>query len=706
MARPTQETIDRHRRLKSWFWQEQQRQAANRYQMAIDEDYYDSIQYLPEEARAILARGQAPVAWNEAKPTVDWLIGTERRTRTDFKIISRSDDSEEADADARRKTKLLKYLDDVNRTGFERSAAFAEALKGGLGWIELGVRGDPEQDPVYARAESWRNILYDSLGPRLDLDDSRYLFRFRWLDLDVAKAYFPGQACARILEAAAGGRDEERYMEWFQGSRVRDFDSSGGYLPQQWTQYDASAWLSNPRERVMLIEAWHKEPSKVTTGRGGGLNDRSYMRMRLSIMTEEAILPGYDDWSPYRHNRFPFIPLWCYRRKRDNAPYGVIRPIRGPQDALNKSMSKSIWEASANQVALEKDAVDAKIMTADQIRDEANDPNGMIILASGGLEKFKSIDRQDKVNAHMLIVERAGDTIRSSAGVTPENRGMDTNAQSGKAVNLKQQQGETVTAELFDNLLMARQMEGEITLSLCEQYQTEPKVFSVAGDRGKFEYERINMIDPETGERINDITARSANFVIGEQAWRQNLMQANFESMMELLGQMASISPEVVKAMLASVLELADMPNKKTMIRSVRQALGQPDPDEPMTPEQSEALQRSSMLDRARFDAELAGLKAEVVEAQKRGEKMDAEAVEKRVRAIYQAMQAAQVLATVPQVAPSGDEILRSAGHKDAGGDDPNLPAPSLPAAPLPELQQADGVAAGIETERADGIRV
>lgn len=706
MARPAQEAIDRHRRLKSWFWQEMQRQAANRYQMAIDEDYYDSIQYLDEEAREILARGQSPVAWNETKPTVDWLIGTERRTRTDFKIISRNDDSEEADADARRKTKLLKYLDDVNRTGFERSHAFAEALKGGLSWLELGVRGDPEQDPVYARAESWRNILYDSLGPRLDLDDSRYLFRFRWLDLDVAKAYFPGAACARLLESASSGRDEERYMQWFQGRKVEDYDNMGAYLPQQWTQYDASAWLNNPRERVFLIEAWHKEPSKMTTGRAAGLNDRTYMRMRLTIMTDEAILPGFDDWSPYRHNRFPFVPIWCYRRKRDNAPYGVVRPIRGPQDAMNKSMSKSIWEASANQVIIEKSAVDPKVMTADQIRDEANDPNGTIILADGGLQKFKIGDRTEKVNAHMLIVERGMDTIRNSAGVTPENRGLDTNAQSGRAVNLKQQQGETVTAELFDNLLMARQMEGEITLSLCEQFQTGPKVFSVAGDRGKYEYERINTIDPETGEKLNDITSRSANFVIGEQAWRQNVMQANFESMMELLGQLSTVAPEVVKAMIASVLELADMPNKKSMLKSVRLALGQPDPDEPMSPEQQAQAQRTSMLEEARFDAEVAALKADVIEAQKRGEKMDAEAVEKRVRAIYQAMQAAQVLATVPQVAPSGDEILRSAGHKDAGGEDPNLPAPATPAPPLPELQQADGVAAGIETQRADGVRV
>jgi hypothetical protein len=74
-----------------------------------------------------------------------------------------------------------------------------------------------------------------------------------------------------------------------------------------------------------------------------------------------------------------------------------------------------------------------------------------------------------------------------------------------------------LTAEIFDNMLLARQLEGEITLSLIEQYYNQPKEFSITGERQKREYVQINTPDLVTGEILNDITARRANFIIGEQ---------------------------------------------------------------------------------------------------------------------------------------------------------------------------------------------
>ena len=32
--------------------------------------------------------------FNEVKPTIDWIIGTERRTRVDYKILPREKDDE------------------------------------------------------------------------------------------------------------------------------------------------------------------------------------------------------------------------------------------------------------------------------------------------------------------------------------------------------------------------------------------------------------------------------------------------------------------------------------------------------------------------------------------------------------------------------------------------------------------------------------
>lgn len=99
--------------------------------------------------------------------------------RRDFKVLARNARSKEASGDAQVKTKLLKYLDDVNRAPFERSQAADDAWKGGLGVIEVGVRADPEDEAIYVRSESWRNCLYDSLRLKRGSSDWRYFLRFK-----------------------------------------------------------------------------------------------------------------------------------------------------------------------------------------------------------------------------------------------------------------------------------------------------------------------------------------------------------------------------------------------------------------------------------------------------------------------------------------------------------------------------------------------
>lgn len=708
----------RHRRLMSWFDQEMRRQAANRFQMALDEDYYDSMQWQADEAQELKDRGQNPVVYNECKPMVDWLIGVERRTRTDFKVYSR-DDSPEGDEDAKCKTKLLKYLSDVNRAPFVRSDAADDTFKGGLGFLEIGISPDPEDELIYKRKESWRNCLYDSLGSSRDLNqDSRYFFRFRITDLDVAIAYFPDKEAQ--LRASCIGVNDDHYMEWFNGRPIEEMDLPIA-MPGKYTMYDSDAWARNDRERVLLIECWHYEFTRESRGGvGGGVSDRVLKKMHVTLMTERHELLHAP--SPYAHNKFPFIPLWCYRRKRDNAPYGPIRPVRGPQDSLNKRISKSLFVLSTNQTWMESDAVDPKVMTADEIREEAAAPDGFVMLKSGGLQKVKTVRENDVAQGHLNLAQLDQAMIRNASGVSDENLNRTGNVQSGIALAKKDEQGGKLTAEIFDNILFARQLEGELELSLVEQFFTEAKVFSIAGERHKREYVKINQPGPN-GERLNDVTARKANFVIGEQAWRQTLMQAAFESLMEVMGKLAPASPQVVMALLPEIFELADIPNKQTIVQRIRSVTGFNDPDEPMTPEQQAAQAAQKQQADLQMQLQMKQLLNDIKAAEAKGEQLNAQTLKTRVEAMYVAMQAGQVVATVPHVTPVADELLASAGFKDmhagpapAVVTDPNLQQPALPApaatsgmppeaepvTPQPEL--AGGEAAGIETQRLDGV--
>lgn len=707
MLKPAEE-MKLHAKLMTWFQQEMRRQSVNRYQMALDEDYYDSEQWTAQEKAVLRGRGQAPVVYNETKSTIDWLIGTERRTRTDFTVHAR-EESKEAEEDAKVKAKLLKYLNDVNNTVFERSAVADDVFKAGLGWLEVGISSDPEDEPIYQRFQSWRGMLYDSLGERRDLQDSRYMFRFRMVDLDFAIAYFPDKE--KELRASAVSNDSQSYLEWWNGS-LEDV-GTGTPMPGKYTMYDSDAWANNLRERVLLIECWYADATKEKVGVGASVVDVVRRKIRISIMTERHII--IDQASPYLHNRFPFIPFWCYRRKRDGAPYGVARAIRGPQDALNKRMSKVQHILSQSQIIAENDAFDDEIMTADEAREEYSAPDGMVLLARGGLAKVKTDRQNDVADSHVRLMDTDTAIIRNAAGVTNENLGRDTNAQSGVAVQKKVDQGSVLTAEIFDNMLLARQLEGEITLSLIEQFYNQPKVFSITGERQKREYVQINTPDPVTGKILNDITARRANFIIGEQNWKQTLQQAAAESMMELLQQLAPTSPEVVTSLLDVAIELFDLPNKTLVLQRIRAVTGMTDPNETPTPEEDAQRQENQrkkdeaeQLEKDRQVAELDNLRAKT-------DDINASRVKKGVESSYAAMQAGQVIATMPAVAPIADEVMKGAGYQDPtpGGADPNFPVPpvqpqqmNFPGNTNPVMPATPGVGemAGIETMRPDGV--
>lgn len=730
----SEEMKARFTKLREWFDQEHQRQAANRFQMALDCDYYDGLQWSEEDAQVLLDRNQAPLVFNEIKPTIDWMIGTERRTRIDYKVLGR----EKSDNDsALAKTQLLKYLDDTNKARFHRSHAFADAVRAGVGWLEIGLRGDPTEEMLFVRAESWRNMLYDSNDATLDLSEARYVFRWKWLDQDVAEAYFPDRKHI-IRQAVTDGVSitaEDDDEIWYLGARVtapgQDYAgaSVGRYSP---IDHAALAW--SRRARVKMIECWYRQPVLRRKFAGGdfvgqvfdgtnpehvealqagyGLFDKLEMEIRCAIFTSAGMV--WEGASPFRHGRFPFVPVWCYRRQRDNAPYGAIRQLRDPQDDMNKRHSKAQWILSTNQVEMEEGAVD----DIEELRAEVARPNGIIIKNRG---RELKINRDTQLaEEQLLLMDRDAAHIRNAAGVTAENLGRDTNARSGKAILAKQEQGSVVTAEVFDNLRLAMQLAGEIELACIEQFYSAPKVIRILGERGAAKYEQINRFDPDTGEILNDVTASHADFVISEQDYRSSLREAMFESLFDIVGRLAQMNPQVALNLLDLVVEMADLPGRDELVARIRKINGQRDPDADPTPEETQADQQAAAQQAEAKQLELDRARAELDQIKAKTRDIVAAALEKGIKAGYASMQAGQVIATMPAVAPIADELMRAFGYQPPtpAGHDPNFPVPAGATAPqvefptntspmLPAAPSSPGVGAmeGIETQRADGVQ-
>ena len=712
--------LDRHATLIQALHDEHDLQAEERLQMAIDNDYDDHLHWRQEDAADLIARGQAPLVFNEGRQTIQWVCGMQKRLRMDHKILPR-EQNDEATAEA--KTKVFKYASDVNLAPWHESFAFRQAVVSGLGWLEEGINTDPEAEQIYTGSEDWRNVYRDSRSRQFDLNvDSRYLFRKKRLDLDYAVALLPWAREHLRQQAGKSGDDRQGNDIWYLGERLTgstDLSGTNGLLPSQYRDRAAYIGGAQPNDygRLLsldLLECWYRMPQAIQVFAAGPLrgkefnpNDDGHMqlqqdrwkiystvtnRMRVMIGTEDA--PLWDGKSPLKHQKFTLVPVWGYRRGRDGMAYGLWRGMRDLNDDMNKRASKALFAASSNRLIFKKGA----IADLEKAREEAARPDMMLEVKDINDVRFEKPQADMQMNMELLNFDQS--MIRNVGGVTDANLGRDSGATSGLAIGKQQDQGSLTTSDLPDNLRLAKMQTGRLRLAHIEQFMTHEQVVRITGDGAPTEWLAINKPQPD-GSILNPMDASAADFIISERDYRESFAQAALESMMELLGNIAGYAPQVVMTVLDLVVESAEIKNKSEWVARIRSINGQRDPTKPPTPEELQRKQKDA-ADEARAKAiQLDTLQAELEKTRAEIAKLDTGAILQRVESMFSALQAAQIVAMTPNVAPVADTVMQGAGFKDQGGEDPNLPQPKVPAMPQPGMMPGGIAPAGMPAEPA-----
>lgn len=627
--------------LHDWWLLAREAHVENRWEQRVDEDFYDHLQYTEEELYILKERNQAPLVYNKIFQAINWVLGSERRSRLEWNIYPRTDDDIEA---AQAKKSVMKYIADTSRANLERSMQFEDCVKTGVGWIEEGVRNDLDEEPLFIRHERWDSFWWDPYSRRNDLDDCRFIFRAKWVDLDVAKAICEEKHHQALKDAAMARTFPDHEMP------DSDFDLPSLFLKyDQWGQPQwktrHSSMVNAPkdgRKRVRLVECWYRRPVKkqriwgetrsgeeydpsdpmmaAEVANGATLTDTITWETCVALFIEGTILKHAV--RPYKHNRYPFTPCWAYRRGRDGMPYGLIRGIRDAQQDYNKRMSKALYILSARQVIYE----DGAIEDIDEFAEHLADPAGTLRVRAGALQqkRIEILQNTDIASGHIDILGQDAAHIYDGTGVTPENMGKQTNARTGEAIQSRQQGGAMATAALFDNRRFALQISGEKMLSLIEQFMPAQRQIRVASDSklSPYEFVTINepILDEETGELRyrNDITAGKADFIVDAQDYSESVRIALAEHLMTMMGQ---LPPELSVQLLDLPIDLMDVPQKRDILKRIRRMIGVQDPDlPPDSPEaqemameqqrQAEAQARQDSLAEAEQTAKIRGMTA------------------------------------------------------------------------------------------------
>ena len=575
--------------------------------------YYDGDQIPLQVAAVLEERGQPVECQNLIAPAIDSVLGTEAKTRSDLRVEANYENDDMEKLAEALNAEFYTVCQEM-RIDRVRSDAYAGQIKAGLSWVE--VRRNPDvTGPRYIAEQINRNeVDWDWLSKKPDLRDARWVRRRRWIDLDEAVMLFPQRA--ETLKNAVGTWDTFDDIERIDGD---DVDLRSGWEERQTWSRNEAEYLSTSRDRIMLYVIYYRVYERIPmlalpTGKMveydknnityavAVASGRVKVEMRLVSFIRESWWAG-----PYHlgdrpcdapQGMFPLVPFWGFRKDQSGIPYGLVSRMISAQNSYNFRHLKVTWLLQASQVIMDSDATN---MTAEQVRKEANRPDGVFVLNADRKNKTKAADalqinRDSSVSAQqMQVMEYDRQNIQDCAGIYSSYMGQDTSGVvSGIAVSNLVEQSSTTLAEINDNYTMACNALGELVLNyLLEDLKQKTSYTIVVNRKDKRRRKVVTINTPgDDGKITNNISRLDARIVLAPidstPAYRAQLAD-------RLIGIIQKLPPQAQSAVIDLVLELVEIPNKDEFIDRVSRALGTQDPQY-MTDEEKQASQQQAKL--------------------------------------------------------------------------------------------------------------
>lgn len=662
-------------------------------------DYADGNQLDSELLQRQRELGIPPAVEDLVGPALLSIQGYEATIRTDWRVTPNGGTGGQDVADA-----LNYQLNQAERESHADAAcsdAFRPQIAIGLGWVEVKRGSDPFKFPYRCSEVNRREIHWDFASVEKDLSDARWLRRQRWVIPQQIALLFPQH---KDLIKAIGRNGPSWWAE--QAIELSDGGSSTG-LNNAWAEargwtVQEERWYNPTSKEVCLAEVWYRRwvsvpVIKTPDGRVVEYdenNDKHNLaiasgaaqysvavvaRMRRSYWLGPHCL--HDGPSPYSHTHFPYVPFWGFREDATKVPYGYVRGMIYPQDALNSGISKLRWGMAVVRTERTKGAV---AMTDAQFRRQVGRVDADIVLDADHMSKPGArfaVSRDFQLNAqHFQLINDSRSSIQRVSAVTSGFMGKEGTARSGLQEQTQVEQSNQSLARIMDNFRAGRSMVGELLLSMIvEDLGDQEKTIIIEGD----------AVREDRTVVINKPEKDAAGFTYLSNDLQRTRLKVALEdvpSTASYRGQQLNAMSEAVKslpqqyqaAMLPFMVSLMDVPFKRDVVEAIR-AAGEQETPEAIEKRIQQAVQDALAKSGAELKLRELAMKEGKTEAEI--EKIRREAVQIGVQAAYSAMQAGAQVAQMPMIAPIADEIMKGAGYKHQPGDDPNFPVADQTAA-------------------------
>lgn len=693
------------------FVKEIEDQPAWRAKADIEMDYVDGNQLDSEILRKQREIGMPPAIEPLIGPAIDAVLGLEAKNRADWRVEADNDNT----SDELAKALGFKLNQAERKAKADRacSEAYRSQICVGLGWVEVSREPNPFKYPYRCQAVHRNEIWWDMLSTEDDLGDARYLVRRRWTASNQIKLLFP--ASKELVDQCMSGWGSYDYTGLaMEGGEGTSLATSWGQ-ERGWS-IEEQKWRDSRGKRACLFEVWYRRWTRILViktpdGRVVEVDRNNSAHTVLiaagQVKPEWAVVPKMrmsiwmgphrlkDEATPFRHQKFPYVPFWGKKEDRTGVPYGLVRGMIFMQDNVNATTSKLRWGMAAVRVTRTEDAV---AMSDEQLRNEIARPDADIVLKRKAMNepgaRFE-VERDFQLSQQQFqLLQDSRIGIQRVSGITPAMQGSTGTATSGVQEAQQVEQGTQALADINDNFNFARAEVGEILLSLIvEDMIGKPEQILVPGQAVRDDLTvLVNQPkpDPLTGQQYldNDIERAMLKVGINDVPSTSSYRAQQLSAMSEAF---KSMPPEFQRVAMPYLVSLMDLPSdtRQEVIAAVREAAKAPTPEQ-IEQQIAEAVKNARTADARDLKLSEMAMKysPDMLQAQIR--KLIAETFKTNVEAFYASGQTAASVAAMPQLASVADSIAQLSGYQTPtpAGVDPNI---SVPAGTMPTGLGAPG---------------
>ena len=432
-----------------------------------DYGFYDGTgQWEGSDLEALRERGQLPITVNICKGFIDSLSGVEIQSR--YRTACRNDShNPEDDKLAEALTHMLFYIQEHQDLPYKGSLKFRDSLICGIGWSNLCK----EDGVIFYDYVHPFNLLPDPDDLTPQYTSMKYICRKRWMRPDRLISQWP---------KAARDIDLTQEFSYYQGIESPEMmDRNALYT-------DANNSNSINRTRVLVVEVQYKVPCKVY--KGFDAQGRSFETFRLE--TAEELSESATDLEESKGERimrtvfldntllehapleatfpdqkdFSYIPIVFQRRFKTGVPYGLLESMKDIQRDCNVRVTKSVYAINSARVVFEGNPMPGRDI--ESIRKELKTADSVILLPKDS--KFQVSSNAQLGEEQLKIVDLYLNLIQRVTGIYDEMLGIQTNATSGVAQNIRQVNSVRNNVFAFDNFSQMKKREARFLLNMIQ----------------------------------------------------------------------------------------------------------------------------------------------------------------------------------------------------------------------------------------------